>query len=76
MSRFMLNLQHVDSRNRDHTSTLDEITIQSEGSNSILFQRMIGSLGSSVTDESTTMPGDDEELVDGQFDGDFDEVRP
>ena len=76
MSRFMLNLQHVDSRNRDHTSTLDEITIQSEGSNSILFQRMIGSLGSSVTDESTTMPDDGDELVYGQFDGDLDEVMP
>ena len=70
MSRFMLNLQ------RDHTSTRDEMTIQNDGSNSILFQRMIGSLGSSVTDESTTMPGDGDELVYGQFDGDFDEVRP
>ncbi|KAI0745722.1 hypothetical protein C8Q76DRAFT_790063 [Earliella scabrosa] len=83
MSRFMLNSQHVDSRNRDYTSTLDEITIQNEGSNSILFQRMIGSLGSSVTDESTTMPGDGDELeFEGdelefeQVDGDFDAVRP
>ena len=50
MSRFMLNLQAVDKRNRDHNSTLGEIGSQSR-SDSLVFQRVVGSLRLRMTDD-------------------------
>ncbi|KAI0740391.1 hypothetical protein C8Q76DRAFT_689283 [Earliella scabrosa] len=55
MSRFMLNLQAVDHRNRNHNSTLGELDSQhlpAAGNGSLVFQRVIGSLGSTGIDES------------------------
>ena len=58
VSRFMLNLQAVDHRNRNHTSTLGEI-VTHPGTDSLIFQRVIGSLGSSVTEESSAVSEED-----------------
>ena len=55
----MLNLQAVDHRNRNHTSTLGEIVTHRTGTDSLIFQRVIGSLGSSVTEESSAVSEED-----------------
>ncbi|KAI0740443.1 hypothetical protein C8Q76DRAFT_707807 [Earliella scabrosa] len=55
MSRFMLNLQAVDRRNRNHSSTLGETSRRSQRNESLVFQRVVGSLGSRPFDGSSSM---------------------
>ena len=64
MTRFMLNLQAVDNRNRHHSSTFGGTESHGEGNGSLFFQRVIGSIGSRGI-EDTPMnnmePNNDEE---------------
>ena len=52
MSRFMLNLQAVDRRNRHHSSTFGGTENgHGEGNGSLFFQRVVGFMGSRVIDD-------------------------
>ena len=65
MSRFMLNLQAVNQRMVDHsTSTSGEIGSQ-VGNGSLVFERVIGSIGSSCVDEYDPDPHTDDEETEG-----------
>ena len=52
MSRFMLNLQAVDHRNRHHSSTFGGTESHGEGNGSLFFQRVVGSIGSRGIDDT------------------------
>ena len=52
MTRFMLDLQAVEHRNRHHGSTFGGTGSQGERSSSLLFQRVVGSIGSRGIDDT------------------------
>ncbi|KAI0740445.1 hypothetical protein C8Q76DRAFT_790905 [Earliella scabrosa] len=55
MSRFMLDLQAVDKRNRDHSSTLGDLgSMQPVGNTWLSFQLVIGSMGSHMIGDFPT----------------------